>query len=179
MFQTYKVTFLVLGFLSFALTNCAEEKKNDLAVLSIVFSKHGSLGEIKEIPQPTLDTVTLILDDTSIELLNQEECKTGNLGIIVSKDAGSVTPILNIHLIDMSKNSGIFLETQTPTTGSHMDLDHTDGETYNVVQDCPATVMENTPQIYDLQVLNCKIADQFGGGSNQKNMSFRVRCTKG
>lgn len=178
MFKINKVYFSFLLIVAFVLISCSEEKKNDQSLLSIAILQAGPGGLIGGLAEPSLGTATLALDSDTLNLLNQEECTSGNLGIIISHDVGPTTPILNVHAVDMSKSSGIFLEAGMLSTGSHMDLDHTDGETYGVVNDCPAYVMENTLTIYDLQVLNCQIADQFGTGSNKKMMSFRARCTK-
>lgn len=178
MFKTYKVYFSLLFVFAFALISCSEEKKNDQSLLSIAVLQAGSGGLISGLAEPSEGTATLVLDADRFDLLNQEGCQDGVMGIIISRDAGPVTPILNIHEVDMSKNSGIFLEVGALTTGSHMDLDHNDSKTYGVVNDCPAFVMENTPTVYDLQVLNCQIADQFGAGTTKKMMSFRARCTK-
>ncbi|WP_367898468.1 hypothetical protein AB3N61_03270 [Leptospira sp. WS58.C1] len=178
MFRIYKIHFSILFIFTFVLVNCSEEKKNDQSLFAIAALQAGPGGLIGGLAEPALGTATLVLDSDSFNLLNQEECQDGNIGVIISKDTGPTLPILNIHMIDMSKNSGIFLEAGALSTGSHMDLDHNDGNTYGVVNDCPAFVMENTLTIYDLQVLNCQIADQFGGGPNKKMMSFRARCTK-
>lgn len=179
MFKIYKIHFSLLLIFACVLISCSEEKKNDQSLLSIaVLQTSPGGGIIGGIAEPNLGTAILVLNSDTFELLNQEECTDGGIGIIISRNAGPITPILNIHQVDMSKNSGIFLEAGALTTGSHMDLDHSDGETYGVVNDCPAYVMENTLTIYDLQVLNCQIADQFGAGANKKMMSFRARCTK-
>ncbi|MEI1276730.1 hypothetical protein V6Z05_00240 [Leptospira venezuelensis] len=178
MFKIFKIHFSLLLIFTFALISCGEEKKNDQSLLSIALLQSDSGVIIEGLAEPNLGTAVLVLNSDSFDLLNQEECTDGGIGIIISRNAGPITPILNIHEVDMSKNFGIFLEAGALTTGSHMDLDHSDGKTYGIVNDCPAYVMENTPTIYDLQVLNCQIADQFGAGANKKMMSFRARCTK-
>lgn len=180
MLQSNRLMIPVLLIFGISLFQCQEKEKKDSDLLLLAVPQGGQEGSPSvDLPEPALDTATLVLDQNPITLSNAEECVSGNLGLIFSKDIGSTNPpVLNIHLIDMSKDSGIFLESGTPTTGSHLDLDHSDGETYGVVADCPAKVMENTNSLYDLQVLDCVIADNFGNGSSRKNLSFRARCTK-
>ncbi|TGK33846.1 hypothetical protein EHQ12_14280 [Leptospira gomenensis] len=162
-------------------TGCqGEDQKND-EVLALVLSQQlvAPATEMPDLPQPTLDTVLLIVDGNQETLAEKRDCSDGPDGIAFDKLAAPpFVPVFNLHQVDFLQNTGVFLEAGVPVTGIQMDVDYSDGKTYGVTQNCAVKVIENSATIYDIQAQNCSVADSNGNGQTQRVLSFRVRCTK-
>lgn len=158
-------------------SNCADDKKTDLTPLVALLALTGNSGPA-DIPQPALNTATLMLGQSTFILTDVQFCKLGinQPGITIGQTVATYPPGLNIHNIDPSKTT-----ITIGSGGSQMDIDTTGGVYQagknKVAGTCTGTVKENTT-VYDLQVLNCPITDELNGNLPDTTVSFRARCTK-
>lgn len=156
--------------------NCEGDKKDNgisqLAVLAVALSQSNAGNN--DLPQPNLNTAILRIDNEEFTLTGLDTCETGGTGIIIAMLDADNRPKLNIHNIDFSKTENVSIG---GLTGSHLDIDMPGGVLYGAPNNCPATVKETSPTVYDIQVLNCPVIDQNGGPSTP-TVSFRARCTK-
>ncbi|TGL62046.1 hypothetical protein [Leptospira sarikeiensis] len=161
---------IILSILiSTSVINCSSDKGSDNSAIVALLAAN----QISNLPQPNTDTVSMIIGTDYFTLTDKLDCKEGVGGIgFLTADADQM-PTLFIHNVDFSLNSGVSV---TGGAGPfHVDID-TDPTTYAPTNTCPASILENTVTIYDLQVVNCGVSP-FGGGATN-TVSFRVRCVK-
>ncbi|TGK43813.1 hypothetical protein [Leptospira andrefontaineae] len=164
--------FQILIISSLIVTNivsCDGNKDgNDKSIIALL-----AANSFASLPEPDVDTVTMIVGGNNFVLTDKLDCKEGATGIgFLTNDADQM-PTLFIHNVDFSVNFGVNV---TGGAGPfHVDIDTASG-TYFPTTTCPASIMENSLTTYDLQVINCGVSP-FGGGATN-TVSFRVRCTK-
>ncbi|PKA04553.1 hypothetical protein [Leptospira ellisii] len=90
---------------------CKGEENNNDEVLILALSQLAApTTSLPDLPQPASDSVLLIVDGTSEILLSKRDCNEPN-GIIFDKQAmPPFEPVFNLHQVDFSKNSGVFIE---------------------------------------------------------------------
>lgn len=173
-----KLLLSIALFAAIAQQSCTDQKESNgatLAVLALAAASGSSTGSgLTSLPQPALNTATMVLGDTTLTLTNRLACETGIAGIGFRMVDADNLPSLFIEDIDFTMQSGISVGPGGSTL--HIDVP---GGMLNPSQKCPATLKENTANVYDLQVIGCPLVP---GANNpvpsSATVSFRVRCSK-
>lgn len=178
--------FIGLMVLSFGVSCETKENGNGFGARELMVYKlleNTFQYEGYSLPEPEINTALMQINENNTSTINYQlkkllACKTGLSGITYHKADGEM-PSLDIHSIDMAKTAGVYLQASNPpTTGSHLDLSLGIGKNYGLINDCNAKVYTTTESVYELGVANCLIADNFGKGSHQIKLSFRLKCNK-
>jgi hypothetical protein len=130
-----------------------------------------------DLPPPAVDTVEMKLNGVRATLVDKLFCRNGTTGIGFQHTAGSASPTLFLHVVDLSASGNILINLGTPW---HMDIDDqvgANGITWGATaQGCMATIVESSTTTFELTAQDCAIKNQFGSETGM--VSFRVRCTR-